>query len=121
MFQARTLPSFFQWGFKNLMPLFAFRASDGENVFLCSIYPVDLKRIKFAGARTSLYCATDPSVSEYCTYVRLSGEHGPYYASNCVATPVAKQARNSKTNDALLVYTLEKLSLPANYIEVILS
>lgn len=98
----RTLPAYLRWGYRYIMP------------FAC-LMPRE-------GARAPLFCATNPSVSEYAAMVRRTcSPEGPYYSSSCKPVNVARHARNKEVADYTLAYTVNLLGFSKNYLDEVCS
>lgn len=74
------------------------------------------------GARSTIYCATDPNVLGPAQAVRTEASlDGPYFDSLCRHTSVAKQAMNLRVSNALWLRTLQLTGVSSNFLESSLS
>ena len=72
----------------------------------------------FVGARSTLFAATDPDVSEYCSVLRADDwPLCPYFSSDCIPTNASIEAHNVDTAMNVWVKTLELIGLPSNTVE----
>ncbi|EFJ10574.1 hypothetical protein SELMODRAFT_272004 [Selaginella moellendorffii] len=74
------------------------------------------------GARSVLFCATDPHVLEYARAIRASNyPSAPYFSSACTPVSVAKQAMDLDAAFKTWNKTLELVGLPDYYFQRVVS
>ncbi|ERM94668.1 hypothetical protein AMTRI_Chr03g143460 [Amborella trichopoda] len=97
---ARTQPRIIQAGYQ-LIPYFLFNAQEG--------------------ARSAIFAATDPQVSEYCGV--LKADDWPtcaYLSCDCRPTNPSEEAHNVETSQRVWEKTLELVGLPSDVVEKLL-
>ena len=72
----------------------------------------------FVGARSTLFAATDPDVSEYCSVLRADyWPLCPYFSGDCRPTNASVEAHNVDTAMNVWDLTLELIGLLSNTVK----